>query len=107
MENAGPIRDTRVLLSLPYFIAESDLENLSTQKKERERATREITELIRNTQSSMLADVKELQFKLNEYEDKTHNEIDLNGRSIRRSEGESNFNCKRDLNFLNKIRLNK
>ena len=55
----------------------------------------------------MLADVKELQFKLNEYEDKTHNEIDLNGRSIRRSEGESNFNCKRDLNFSNKIRLNK
>lgn len=54
--------------------------------QERERATREITDLVRNTQSSILADVKELQFKLNEYEDKTHNEIDLNGRSIRRSE---------------------
>ena len=58
-------------------------------KKERERAHREITDLIRNTQSSLQADVKELQFKLNEYEDKTHNEIDLNGRSIRRSEGKS------------------
>ena len=54
---------------------------------ERERVVRDLTETIRDLQAKFESDVRDLRTFTTQLENNLHNEIDLNGKGIRRNEG--------------------